>query len=345
MTDDKGILIKNIYYMLAYAFRFLEQSDFDEVDTEAFENIHDMFAEVLGKAVARQLKKGLYREYINQTEDLKVMRGKCNLPGTIRNIVQHKQLLTCEYDELSVNNLFNQIVKTTMLILVKQNSVKPDRKGIMKKELIYFGEVDEIRPSAIPWEQIHFQKNNQSYRFLLNICNLVLQGLLLTREEGSMKLASLLDDQRMSKLYEKFILEYYRYHHPELKPRAMKVSWALDDDKSEFLPEMITDVTLTNGDKTLIIDAKYYANTMQTHFDVKKICSDNMYQLYSYVKNLDKKHTGTVAGMLLYAKTREKIQLDNQYSIDGNQFKVKTLDLNRSFSNIANQLERIARDL
>ena len=64
MTNDKGILIKNIYYMLTYAFQTLRRSDFDTVAAEKFENIHDLFAAILGKGVAYQLKQGLYKEYI-----------------------------------------------------------------------------------------------------------------------------------------------------------------------------------------------------------------------------------------------------------------------------------------
>ena len=30
MTNDKGILIKNIYYMLTYAFQTLRRSDYDD---------------------------------------------------------------------------------------------------------------------------------------------------------------------------------------------------------------------------------------------------------------------------------------------------------------------------
>lgn len=48
MTNDKGILIKNIYYMLTYAFQTLRRSDFDTVAAEKFENIHDLFAAILG---------------------------------------------------------------------------------------------------------------------------------------------------------------------------------------------------------------------------------------------------------------------------------------------------------
>lgn len=77
-----------------------------------------MFAAIFGKGVASQLKQGLYREYTLQEEGLSVLRVKLNIQGTIRNKIQHKQKLFCEYDELSENILLNQVLKTTMMILV-----------------------------------------------------------------------------------------------------------------------------------------------------------------------------------------------------------------------------------
>lgn len=144
MTNDKGILIKNIYYMLTYAFQSLRQSNYDSMTTEDFENIHDMFAAILGKGVANQLKQGLYKEYTLQLEELSVLRGKLNLQGTIKNRIQHRRRLACEYDELSEDNLLNRILKTTMMILVRQETVKQDRKALLKKNLILFENVDMI---------------------------------------------------------------------------------------------------------------------------------------------------------------------------------------------------------
>ena len=37
MTKDKSILIKNIYYMLSYAFQVLKQSNYDDVASEKFD--------------------------------------------------------------------------------------------------------------------------------------------------------------------------------------------------------------------------------------------------------------------------------------------------------------------
>lgn len=305
-----------------------------------------MFAVILGKGVASQLKQGLYREYILQEEELSVLRGKLNIQGTIRNKIQQKQKqkLSCEYDELSENNLLNQILKATMKILVQQKTVKKEHKVVLKKNLVFFDNVDAIEPCGIKWDKIQYQKNNQSYRMLLNVCYLVVAGLILSTDKGEVKLATFLDDRAMHNLYEKFILEYFRYHHPEYRANPDTIPWDIDNGAIEFLPAMVTDITLKYGEKTLIIDAKYYAHTMQSHFDVQSIHSGNLYQIFTYVKNLDKDNTGNVAGMLLYARTQEQITPNNKYSMGGNIIWVKTLDLNLPFTQIEEQLEKIAGD-
>lgn len=343
--NDKGILIKNIYYMLTYAFHVLRQDNYEEIEAEDFENIHDMFSAILGRGVAQQLKQGLYREYVKNSDDLSTLRGKLAVKGTIINKMQHKQKLSCEYDELSENNLLNQVLKTTMLLLIKQQDVKQENKAILKKDLVFFDDVDYVEPSNIRWDRIRYQRNNQSYRMLLNVCRLVIEGMLLSTEQGTVKMASFLDDQRMSHLYEKFILEYYRYHHPELHANPDQVQWNLDDDNDMWLPNMITDISLKSKDgRILILDAKYYGRQMQSNFDVQSFRNDNLYQIFTYVKNWDREQTGKVSGMLLYAKTGEDFQPSNQFSMGGNKIAVGSLNLNLPFTAIAAQLEKIVDD-
>jgi 5-methylcytosine-specific restriction enzyme subunit McrC len=344
MTNDKGILIKNIYYMLTYAFQVLKQSNYDEIAAEEFENIQDLFAAILAKGIAQQLKQGLNREYISDCENLSVMRGKLDICGTINNKLQRKQMLSCEYDELSVNNMFNQILKTTGIILLHQPSVSAEHKTALKKVMLFFGEVDIIDLFYIQWHRLQYQRNNHNYKMLLNICHFVLDGLLLTTDKGEYKMATFLDEQCMSRLYEKFVLEYYRYHRPDLKAAASQVSWNIDDGVIDFLPVMQTDITLRNGEKILIIDTKYYSHTIrvQSQYNSRTLHSNNLYQIFTYVKNQDVGNTGNVAGMLLYAKTEEPITPDCDFQMSGNKISVKTLDLNIAFPDIAAQLDRIA---
>jgi 5-methylcytosine-specific restriction enzyme subunit McrC len=348
MINDRGIRIKNIYYMLTYAFQILKQKNYENIASEEFADIQDLFASILAKGTSRQLKQGLHREYITRCEDLPLMRGKLNIHGTIRHQLQREKILTCEFDELSVNNLYNRILKTTIQILVRDSKVKPKRKAELKKVLLFFDEVEAVEPSSIRWDQLIYQRNNKTYEMLMNLCYFVLDGMLMTTERGSYRVMEF-SEEHMHRLYEKFVLEYFRKHHPDLdEVRAAQVKWDLAEDTEEsmirFLPVMQTDIFLRKREKILIIDTKYYEKTMQMQYDKPSMHSKNLYQIFTYVKNKDtefgeKPHT--VSGMLLYAATDEAIQPDNSYQMSGNKISVRTLDLNRDFSEIAAQLNAI----
>ena len=332
--------------MLAYAFQTLRQTNYEKIAYEKFENIVDLFAAILAKGLAHQLKQGLYREYVTITEDLSTLRGKVDMISSIKLKMQKKQLLSCEHDEFSENNRFNQIIKATARILIYQPPVSDERKAELKKELIFFSEIDEIDVTAIRWDTLKYQRNNQEYEMLLNVCYFVLKGLLQSDEKGNFKMAMFLDEQRMCHLFERFILEYYRYHyHGIISANSTKVNWDTDDGVVDFLPDMQTDIMLKCNQKTLIIDAKYYTHTMQTgQYNVQKIHSNNLYQIFTYVKNQDTMKDGSVSGMLLYAKTDEAITPNNKFMLSGNKISVRTLDLNLMFCDIANSLNQIVKE-
>lgn len=351
MTKDKSIFIKNIYYMLSYAFTPLKQSVYDDIQKESFDNIHNLFGAILSKGIGMQLKQGLYRTYINRVEPLSVVRGKIDMSGTVRNRLEHRMCVTCDYDELSENNLLNQILKSTVLLLLRQKDVDERYKAELKKEMLYFSAVDEIELSGIRWSDIRFQRNNRTYQLLLGICQLLIEGSLMTTEKGEYHLAHFVDEKRISRLYEKFILEYYAQEFgeriKEFSSRAAQIPWQLDDGYDALLPVMQTDITLTYGHQILIIDAKYYRRTIQTNYGVQTLHSGNLYQIFTYVKNKEAQLSGTgykVSGMLLYAKTDEELVPDNIYQMSGNQISVKTLDLNHEFSEIEGQLKQIVKD-
>ena len=343
MTDDKGILIRNIYYMLSYAFQELRKNNYDEISKEDFVYIQDLFAEILYKGISYQLKQGLYREYISRKDTLSVLKGKLDIGETIRNRIRHKNVLACEYDDFSEDNIFNQILKTTAGILIREKSVSSKRKNQLKSLMPFFGCVAEIDPFSIHWNILRFQRNNQTYKMLMNICYFVLDGMLMTTESGSYKMATFSDDH-MNRLFEKFVLEYYRHHYPGLSASADHIDWDITDGNTaaiEFLPTMKTDITLHSGDRTLIIDTKYYGRMMQEHFDKQTVHSSNLYQIFTYVKNLDKDNTGLVSGMLLYARTQELIAPDLDATFGKNRILVRTLDLNCQFPQIETQLRDI----
>jgi len=341
------IRIQNIYYMLAYAFQVLNEDGYKKVATEEFAFTSDLFAAILAKGIASQIKRGLSREYVSKTEAISSPAGKINVSASVRQHSMLKKQLVCDYDEFTENAYMNKILKTTAMLLIRSPEVSAQHKKALKKTMLYFNNVDEVDPRRIQWSGIRYHRNNATYKMLLNICYLVIAGMLLTEQDGSRKLARYVDDQHMHRLYEKFVLEYYRRHYPQLNASAAHIDWDVDGGEIEYLPTMKSDITLRYKGKTLIIDTKYYAHTMQTNsfYNSRTLHSHNMYQIFTYVKNMDAANSGKVSGLLLYAKTDEEIVPDSDYIMGGNRISVKTLDLNMDFSNIANQLNAIAERL
>lgn len=338
------IKIQNIYYMLSYAYQVLNEQGYKSIATEEFENTADLCSAILAQGLSTQIKRGLGKEYISTSEALSSLRGKIDISDSIKSQTLMRRQMICTYDEFSINSYMNQIIKTTVLLLLKSD-ISPKRKKELKKLLVYMSEVDILDIHLINWN-LQYNKNNQTYRMLISVCYLVIKGLLQTQSDGLTKLMDFLDEQRMCRLYEKFILEYYRKEHPEIKAVASQIPWQLDDDFKEMLPIMQTDIMLSSGGKTLIIDAKYYEHSLQKQYDSYSVHSGNLYQIFTYVKNKevelkDQEHE-SVAGMLLYAKTDEAVYPDHEYKMSGNIIEVRTLDLDKDFKDIRKQLDGIA---
>ena len=341
MTEDKGILIRNIYYMLAYTFQELRQNNYAEIEGEKFDDIYDLFAEILARGISYQLKQGLYREYVAKNESMQTIRGKIDMRGTIANRMRNNHQIVCDYDELSENNIYNQILLKTINTLINHSEVKKDKKSKLKKIKVFFNNVQPVDIHTIRWKALRFDRNNKNYRMLLYLCYFIISELVMTTEEGKYKMHEF-SDEHMNRLFEKFVLEYYKKHHPELKAEAKQIDWNIVKEQStiNILPIMQTDILLNIGKRTLIIDTKYYAQSMQKRFDKTTIHSHNFFQILAYVNQYDRDHQGNVDGMLLYAKTQEEIVPDGQMKQrDGNTIYFKTLDLNSDFETIKKRLD------
>ncbi|WP_022757551.1 5-methylcytosine-specific restriction endonuclease system specificity protein McrC [Butyrivibrio fibrisolvens] len=346
MESNKLIPIKNLYYMLSYAFQVLKEDAYKNLAYEEFENAGELCAAILAKGLASQIKRGLERVYVTRTEAIAALKGRIEISESIKGCTEVKNQMVCNFDEFSVNSYKNQIVKTTAQLLLK-SSISPSRKKELKKVLVYLSDVNTLDPYHINWK-LQYNRNNQTYQMLIAISYLVVKGLLQNTTEGKTKMMNFFDEQRMCRLYEKFILEYYRAEHKELIAGAPQIQWALaKEDDFDMLPKMQTDITLKSkdGSTILVMDAKYYTHNTQVQFDKHSIHSHNLYQIFTYVKNLEAVKSNDdvrISGMLLYAKTIELIQPDNVYHMSGNEIAVKTLDLNQDFAGIRKTLDDIA---
>lgn len=343
MTTHKNIPIKNIYYMLAYAFKEIKSEDDERIKGEEFENIYDLFAEILAKGLSYLLKQGLHKEYIAKHEIISTLKGKLNLQETIKEKLAKRLRLACEYDEFTINNIYNQIIKSTIFILLSQNDVKTERKQKLRKLMLFFDEVEQINLKTIKWKSLRYDRNNRIYQFLHKICEFIVLSKLFSTEEGEIFVQHF-SDKGIALLFQRFVLEYYRQEHPICNANSKEIKWCFTECENNYsnLPKMMSDIKLKINGRDLIIDTKFYSKNMQENYGEKKIISHNLYQIFSYVMNEDKEHKGKVDGMLLYARTDADLQPKGHYTTpNGNKIMIRTLDLSKDFKEIKKELDNI----
>lgn len=341
------IPIRNIYYMLSYAFQQLKSDGYRHLADEQFENFADLAAGILILGTSNQIRRGMRREYLNRTENLSVLRGKLEFEESINIQMLTKKQLVCTYDEFSLNNYPNQIIKSSLYMLLSAD-ISKERKREIRKLMVFLEEIDLIDLRSINWT-MSFDRNNLSYDMLIGVCRLVVEGLLQTQEEGSNKLGDFLDEQKEHALYEAFVRAYFRKEHPMLYAGKSHINWMLDWDSSSSnpLPLMKADIILEQGKTTFIIDTKYYRKNLTEYYGSRRVYSSDLYQIFAYVKNYSLQKTvedpdQEVMGLLLYAKTDDHEQAHGDYQMSGNKIMVRTLDLDQEFMGIKQDLDQIA---
>jgi len=357
-THKDEIPIQNIYYMLSYAYKNLKINKDVLKDSQKFTNIFDLFARILVGAINSLVRRGFYKEYIIKNEDTSNIKGKINFTNSIRRRTAIYKKLNCQYDEFSSDVLFNQIIKTTMDNLIRIDDLDNDLKRNLKKLRPFFYDVNTVTLNKQVFKTLMWNKNNQHYNLIINICELVfLWRLPKDNENGKIHFKDFIKkhEKEMANLFENFVFNFYKKEFEEskkfkgFKVSKPKIDWNLDkydeEEGRDYLPSMRTDIVLEYNNKQFIIDTKFYKKILSSFHKKTMLHSPNLYQIYTYVNNSN--FDGDIRGMLLYAALKDKKSknIDYKYKIQNKIIQVKTLDLNQDWEIIDKDLRRIANIL
>ena len=106
MADQ--IKIKNIYYMLSYAYQNLNEGPYKNVDPETFNNIHELLSAILIRGTSNQIKRGLHRDYLPYTETTGRLKGKIDITESIKQQTMMNRKMVCHYDLFLLYNKYNK---------------------------------------------------------------------------------------------------------------------------------------------------------------------------------------------------------------------------------------------
>jgi len=340
-----AIPIENIYYLLCYAWDTLEEKEKVKVSVDDSPEILDLFTKVLINGARILLKRGIEKDYITETKDMAGVKGKLELSPTLKSGIYLKQRTVCTHDEFSANILSNQILLSTIYRILRTREVNAQLKSQIKSLVWLFAGIEPIDLSHRVFNSVRLHRNNRFYAFLLKVCRIIYENTLPTEKPGQFHFVDFSRDRfKMQKLFEAFLRNFYRREFPHWKVRSEHLSWQFsvtDEEHRAYVPIMKTDISITNEQGKIIIDAKYYQESMATQYDREKLHSTNLYQLFSYLMNHRSADPDTrrTRGMLLYPTTSAELDLDYWY--DEHLIQIKTVNLNQHWALIEERLKNI----
>jgi 5-methylcytosine-specific restriction enzyme subunit McrC len=346
MNMQKSVPIENIYYLLCYAWNRLEERDLVHVSSTDCTHMLDLFARVLAFGTSRLLKRGPDRGYITVSEELRMLRGRIDLSSTITNFLFATGRVHCDFDELSHNVIHNRILKTTISELIRHNALSQETRTSLALIRRHLHQIEEIELSPSVFSRVQLNRNNAFYDFLLSVCFLIYKNVLAEEGDGDYLFQDFIRDPRqMGLLFQEFIRNFFRM---ELEPHsagchvvgAEVIHWDVVAEKATIamLPKMISDISIKWPDRYLVIDTKFYSETMQLYYDVEKIHSGHLYQLCNYLRQIESKglEYKFCEGMLLYPTVTK--ELDIEFLDHGHRVMVKTVDLFQPWQRIHERL-------
>ncbi len=335
------IPILNIYYLLCYAWDRLEEGKTIPVSQLNKKEVSQLFATVLIEGMSHLFKKGLDRGYVQYSEEIQRIRGKIDFPMNIKRNFFKQPRLYCEYDELDYNILHNQILKTTIKNMIGCQGLDQDVNNKLKNLCLRLHKVDCICLTKKMFRQVQLNRNNFFYDFLIKVCELIYDNLLISKEGQGGKFKEFIQDEvLMQKIFEGFVRNFYKRHLKGYNYVGRRnIDWKLEPfspDAEKALPIMQTDINLEFANRKIIIDTKYYKETLSQN---DKIHSGNLYQMYAYLKNqemTDEPCTMNCEGILLYPTIGSEYMYE--YRQDKHKLTIQTINLDQDWKNIESDL-------
>lgn len=342
-----SVSVQNIYYLLCYAWDRLEARNLVDVDAIPGNRIENLLGKVLHDGVAHLIRGGFDRGYVSFEETSRRLRGKVLLLETVGRSLLQQGRVACQMDDLSHDVPHNRVIKAAMVAVAGLPGLDKGIAAGLRDHCRRLHDVADVPLSAAAFRQVQLNRNLARYAFLINVAQLVARSFIPDEKTGVRKFQPFTaNEQEMGLLFEAFVRNFLRREQAIFAVGAPKVVWDLDlRDSSDpaWLPEMRTDVMLTNESGRVVIETKCYATPYQSQYGSKKLISGHLYQLLTYLSQLGVDEGAKPVGLLLYAGLGIGQRL--QYRLGGHAVLVRCLDLNRDWWEIHGEMMGIVWEL
>jgi 5-methylcytosine-specific restriction enzyme subunit McrC len=339
------IPVRNVYYLLCYAWSHLEETDLvDRTTLDRLDRVEDMYGKALAEGVFRLVRRGLDRGYIETTREIAGVRGRLEVGAMATKAVRARGRTICTFAEFTPDVLHNRIVRSTLHALLRSGTL--DSSVARDVALAYqkLEGVSTVRVTRQAFRRIQLDRSQRHYRFLLHLCRLIHESTLVDESTGDVQFQDFRRNKKMMwRLFEDFVREFYIVEQDALRVLSgRKIPWSGSSGRTpsdeKYIPEMYSDVLLEGAGRRIVLDTKFYGQPLSERQGSQKLRSGNLYQLLAYLENRQAGFPGGPRheGILLYAAVDRSFSID--VTLNGFRIKAVTIDLAQPFSAIRNEM-------
>lgn len=254
----------------------------------------------------KELKRGMYQEYRPVTNNINHLKGKLVISQHIRKNAFLPIKAFCEYDELSPNILFNQVLKAALRVIypyIQNTSLKSQTIKIFE----IFKEVDDVYLTLPTLKNIQCNRQNHHYEGVLQLAIAILSSTSMSTGQNNKIAFSFLF--KMNDLFEGYIGQLLKkilispkykldLQHTE-KRLLLNVNSGRENIllKPDFVISAIHDQTFM---QKIIIDTKWKNISINSHLLYQQ---SDIYQMYAYIMAYE----SAEQCIIVYPKTGESV--------------------------------------
>lgn len=292
---------KILLQMLAECKQLKRESVSQAVLRKRENSILDFYLEMYLDEVESLIHKGLTKKYLRDQNQSKALKGKLLFVGHIRKNLVHKERFFTEHTIYSSDNIYNQIVKRGLEVILKLNC-SPQLKDRALGLGIYFHSIsDKVKFSDQTFDRLILSRNTEKYKELISIARLIILNYSPDIKSGSEDLLAIMFN--MNDLWQEYILLQLRKNTPQ-GAIVYKGSQPFYENQP-INPDIVIEYGERPNETYQILDTKWKV------IDQAKPSAEDLKQMFAY--NI---HWNNNNSILLYPKTDSSP--DNNY---GNFYK------------------------
>lgn len=327
------IPIRNVFHMLSYAWDVLDESGTIDVSSSSTEALPDLLARVLVRGVRHLVRRGLYRDYIPAEGEVAGVTGRIDFQESIMRRSFQRGRAYCHFDQFTHDVQENQIIQTAIHDLLRFRDLDASNRRDLASIKRLLADVRPMARPGQPGRRLTLHRNNRHYRLVLGVADLIRENRVPDESGDGLLFGDFQRDPKpMARLFEKFLYNFLSNEQDAFDVRRRTFRWRQGggetDDYPEFLPTLKTDIVLTNADRCIVIDAKYYETPRVAgpYDNKKRLRPEHLNQLFAYLQNAPTTADAQeVEGILVYAQSGDSFDL--RFDLLGARCRALTLDL------------------